>query len=612
MQNFLSTLIICSAITSVLALLYMAATPFLAKRYSEKWRYYVWLIIIVGLIIPFRPQWGGALINVEMPVSAPPPAAHVIGEMPDYFTPVTVPPSLPHVQSAAISSGPAAEISLWHIGLAVWLTGVITFIAIQGIKHYRFNKAARRWSKSITDTHILSKLENLRANMGISKTIPIYHCPIAGAPMMVGLFNPRILLPDTSPEADELDFILKHELVHYRRKDLLYKYLLVVATALHWFNPAVHLMARAVNSLCEISCDAEVLQSADVETRQYYGETIIGVVKYQAKLKTALSTSFYGGKKGMTKRVFSIMDTREKKAGLIVACLVLLLVMGTGFILTASPAQDEHAVEPYHDAENFGLTDEARTIMYEILANDRNADEYRARLYEIMRADVIASALRRMDRIFDAMVIVNSGDLNPFVVPEGVRPASATVSLNILGGPLSPQEVAAIGEIVRTSVPGLELENITITDQYLNLYRLHSDQNYELLTQLYRKHSEQNYELLTQITRVYILFVDQILHDFTDVVGTHTPLGLRIDSIYPEDAEWEITWVSSNPGIVDIIPDPGGLTATAVHLSPGMATITVTVNGVSAETIARTWELREREDFDPFEPAEWWQPPVYD
>ena len=98
MQNFMIALLICSVAMSGLALLYMAATPFLAKRYSEKWRYYAWLIIIVGLIVPFRPQWGDALINVEVPTAAQPPVVQVGGEASSHFTPTISLPTLPPVE----------------------------------------------------------------------------------------------------------------------------------------------------------------------------------------------------------------------------------------------------------------------------------------------------------------------------------------------------------------------------------------------------------------------------------------------------------------------------------------------------------------------------------
>lgn len=77
--------------------------------------------------------------------------------------------------------------------------------------------------------------------------------------MLVGFFHPAILLPPVKFAGDELSLILKHELIHFKRHDLWYKALILEATALHWFNPVVYLMAKAAAVQCEISCDALVL-----------------------------------------------------------------------------------------------------------------------------------------------------------------------------------------------------------------------------------------------------------------------------------------------------------------------------------------------------------------
>ena len=69
MKGFMVMLLICSVTMSAAALFYMAATPLLAKHYSVKARYYSWLVIIIGLIIPFRPKFGNALVRVNVPDS---------------------------------------------------------------------------------------------------------------------------------------------------------------------------------------------------------------------------------------------------------------------------------------------------------------------------------------------------------------------------------------------------------------------------------------------------------------------------------------------------------------------------------------------------------------
>jgi len=47
-----------------LALFYMVITPLLARRYSAKGRYYAWLIIVIGLIISFRPQFDNPFVKI--------------------------------------------------------------------------------------------------------------------------------------------------------------------------------------------------------------------------------------------------------------------------------------------------------------------------------------------------------------------------------------------------------------------------------------------------------------------------------------------------------------------------------------------------------------------
>ena len=343
MQNFIIALLICSVTMSALAMLYMALTPFLAKRYSEKGRYYAWLIIVIGLIIPFRLSWASAIFTVDVGV------ADASNDFVNTATQtwgsniVTIPTFVADANTTPIVT--TFNITLWHGIAAVWLIGMAAFIAYQAIRHYRFVKTARRWSEVVTDERTLSVFHELKMEMGIKRQIGLYISPCAGSPMMIGLIEPQILLPTEGLAESELRFILKHELVHYKRNDLLYKSLVLIATAIHWFNPVVYLMARAVNTLCETSCDAEVVRNTSEDTRLQYSEAIIGVVKYRSKTKlaTALSTNFYGGKKDMKNRISSILDTSKKKAGIIILCGALLFTMGTGFVVanTNSPTVPE-------------------------------------------------------------------------------------------------------------------------------------------------------------------------------------------------------------------------------------------------------------------------------
>lgn len=340
MQGFMITLTICSVTMSVLALLYMAAIPFLSKRYSVTGCYYTWLVFVLGLIIPFRPQFDDPLVKISLPGNAAVPMSRV-----GNVTPVPLPVPVNRMFPSTLSN-----ISWWQITAAAWLIGMVIFLSYHAVRHYRFLKLTARWSETITDDQTLTLLQNLKTQMGISRDIGLQLCYSIGSPMLIGFALPRILLPQTDFSIDELRLILKHELVHYQRKDLWYKCLVLIAAGIHWFNPIVHLMAKAIDVQCELSCDAEVVRSTGADTRLYYSKTIINVVRYKSGLKTALSTNFYGGKNGMKKRIFSIMDMSRKKTGAVVLCGALIFTLGTGVTFAANA--DAHPPEPAKDHPN--------------------------------------------------------------------------------------------------------------------------------------------------------------------------------------------------------------------------------------------------------------------
>ena len=64
MLGYLTTLLFCSATTTVIAAVYKVLTPKLMILFRAKWCYYAWVIILIGLVIPFRPQFESTIISL--------------------------------------------------------------------------------------------------------------------------------------------------------------------------------------------------------------------------------------------------------------------------------------------------------------------------------------------------------------------------------------------------------------------------------------------------------------------------------------------------------------------------------------------------------------------
>jgi len=187
--------------------------------------------------------------------------------------------------------------------------------------------AVNRWSQDVDDADILRIFNNTKADLHIYKSIPIKSCACIKTPMVVGLLRPVVLLPQVTFAQDELPLILKHELVHIKRKDLWYKTLMLSTLAIHWFNPVIHLAVRSVLNLCEISCDEEVLKGIGSKERARYGESVIGTARNRGAYKTALSTNFYSGTKGMKKRIYAMMDMSKKRFSPVLFMAVVMVTM---------------------------------------------------------------------------------------------------------------------------------------------------------------------------------------------------------------------------------------------------------------------------------------------
>lgn len=85
----------------------------------------------------------------------------------------------------------------------------------------------------------------------------------------------------------------------------------------------------------------EVVKETDLDRRQQYSETILNVIRNKTGMRTAFSTNFYGGKREMKNRVFSIMDRSKKKTGTLILCAALILTLGSGAVFAAGSDNTE-------------------------------------------------------------------------------------------------------------------------------------------------------------------------------------------------------------------------------------------------------------------------------
>ena len=327
---------------SILVLALLLLSPIIGRQYTAKWRYWAWLLLAVRLIIPFN------LSLPKAPVQLPEPSGGFSIPVPPVAPSVPVPtPMLPDTSLPPAEAAPVV-IPWLLIAACVWLLGAVVFLCWQLGGALLFRRELRRWGRSCESGKAAELFSRLREEMGLRR-VRLMICPRIPSPMVTGLFRPLLLLPKEDYAPEDLAWILRHELVHCRRRDILYKLLLLLANALHWFNPLVWLMAREANRDVEISCDEEVLRGADSGQRGRYGDVIMSLVHSGRQRGAAFSTYFAGGKHSIKQRFDSIFDTRAKRGGALALAILLLTaaVAGGLFAWKSSRPGGESLVFPH-------------------------------------------------------------------------------------------------------------------------------------------------------------------------------------------------------------------------------------------------------------------------
>lgn len=335
-----------SVIVGAAALALTLLKPLLDKRYSAKWRYGVWLVMAVFLLLA-PVQW--ETLVPEAPVTPP-----VVIEVPQMEVSVSRqeglsiqrPAVTPAVRpigtaaaAAAVENRPAV-IPLDKILSGLWLAGMGLFFVYHLFGTWYFNRKARRWSQCAGED-TLRVYETVWQEMGLKKAPPLRVSAVVDSPMVIGLFRPCLLLPGEDFAAQELMFILRHELTHYRRRDLWYKLVLLAANGMHWFNPLTYLLRREAERDLELTCDDAVVAGRDALERRAYSEALLGSIHRQKGLgRAVLSTHFYGGKEVMMERFRNILGNRGRKWGVLALALALLATVTAACTFGVKPSTD--------------------------------------------------------------------------------------------------------------------------------------------------------------------------------------------------------------------------------------------------------------------------------
>ena len=339
METFLLNLLKTSLLGSLAILAMLVLKPLWRERYRAKTRCWLWLALAVFLLLPVDFSVKNA------PVQAAPPKDYTLfvgtdkttiqstdnlfgdmaeksGQSPAQVRDTIIQRPVTNPEQKTTRYIPVTTILFYG-----YLAGAAAFLLYQGVSYALFRRTVRRWKRDVARADYAAMLSDTARDLGVSAPEMIV-CEAISTPAVTGLLRPRLLLPHEHYDVQELRYILRHELCHLKRRDMLLKLVLLAANAMHWFNPVVYLMLRQADEDIELACDSAATDGLELPERAAYSRTLLAAV--QSSVRALPATTCFGGTVERLKRRITNVLGAQKKRGLGVVALVLALTLTAG------------------------------------------------------------------------------------------------------------------------------------------------------------------------------------------------------------------------------------------------------------------------------------------
>ena len=404
-EKFVFALAEVSFGVSVVLIAVFALLPLIHKKFRAKWCYWFWLIIALRLIIPFNIHLDNAPIrlyreeaksSLSMPLYEEEqgfehknsgdsleqiPAVEESRAEPSAASPQT-PPQKAEQSRAVVKIDKTAAIKVVAV---IWALGTAICLGTQLWSYKKFLDFVRRWAipakKERTVAIFQSCLKESRAGMRLSLAV----CPGVESPMVTGFFQTVLLLPTEDYSEEQLAMIIRHELVHYKRKDIAYKMLLMLATAVHWFNPLVWIMQNQANKDLELACDEAATAGMDGTQLAEYGKTLLSVAARKNFRPAAFTTCFYEREGTMKKRIKGLF-AGKKRRGTLALLLAFVLALAACTLVACSKKETEQPQTHIEtlDGTDYDLTDINEAIGYAVNKSEKSDAQYSVCAFKIL------------------------------------------------------------------------------------------------------------------------------------------------------------------------------------------------------------------------------------
>ena len=342
--------------SSILILVVLSLRSLCGKYIGQRFKYALWLVIAVKLLIPmpfenpfnvtnYFPSESNSAVPI-MDNKKREDISAIATENTQQMSSAneenekTSPANNNDAIAKTESINPTVSIKDKAIGIQIlkwiWIIGIVFFTGYLLISNIIFSVKLRRKRKY---------------NGTYRAVLPVYVTSLVHSPCLFGIIKPAIYLPDCWGISEKYrGYILLHEWIHFRHKDMIWSLIRSICLTIYWFHPLVWISYILSKRDCETACDEGVMAELGDDKKTDYCRMLVDICSLLSNdsRNYLLMQELKGGNREMKTRLSLLIKKSLPMTWMIILAAGISLgaascTFGTG---TVTDTESYHEKEP--------------------------------------------------------------------------------------------------------------------------------------------------------------------------------------------------------------------------------------------------------------------------
>ncbi len=341
---------------------------FADNRISPIWKYLMWMLVVIALVVPYRPNFNYSAIGNTSNIEK----VSFREEYDNISYKVFLADQDQNVSNEEVNQLAKKQESLFAKSFIfdfaiplIWFFVMMLFIAFLIVNRLLLMKSINSSLLPINEDYdkIHRIFTNCKEKLDVKADISIVIQSKYNFPAITGAINPVIILPSYIYEMSDESAanIIYHELSHYKRGDMYVNGALLLLQAIYWFNPLVWLLFKYIREDMEVLTDSYVIDNIDSLNSKCYLSSLVEVLGRANRIKMMpRMLCMVDGKKNTKRRIEMIkLGEKFKKKRIIISVvsIVILIVLSVLFLTKAT----RHEINVYLSSDK-DLTNSSESL----------------------------------------------------------------------------------------------------------------------------------------------------------------------------------------------------------------------------------------------------------